>query len=65
MTNQDKNDTNQNETVQTGNEEKTLEKSITQAHDEAEKDIENDPDLQTDPTDDLDEGELARSDGED
>lgn len=37
------------------------------AHDQAEKDIEQDPDLNTQPhrEDDLDEGELARLEGED
>ncbi len=40
---------------------------ITQAHKLAEKDIEADPDLHTqpEPGDDLDEGELARFEGED
>jgi hypothetical protein len=41
------------------------EKTVTQAHEQAEKDIEKDPDLQPDPTADLDEGELARLEGED
>lgn len=38
----------------------------TKAHDEAEKDIEMDPDLDLSPApeDDLDEGELARLEGE-
>ena len=42
-------------------------KNITQAHNQAEKDIESDPDLNTkpDPEDDLDEGELAQLEGED
>ena len=40
-------------------------KIITQAHEQAEKDIEKDPELQPDPTADLDEGELARLEGED
>ena len=37
------------------------------AHNQAEKDIEQDPDLNTQPhrEDDLDEGELARLEGED
>ncbi len=40
---------------------------IKEAHDLAEKDIENDPDLSLKPKpgDDLDEGELARLEGED
>lgn len=40
---------------------------IKEAHDLAEKDIDNDPDLSMKPTpgDDLDEGELARLEGED
>jgi hypothetical protein len=38
-----------------------------EAHDEAEKDIEKDPELNSRPDkgDDLDEGELARLEGED
>lgn len=42
-------------------------KNITQAHNQAEKDIESDPDLNTKPNreDDLDEGELAQLEGED
>ena len=42
-------------------------KHTSQAHDQAEKDIERDPDLSTKPhgEDDLDEGELARLEGED
>lgn len=43
-------------------------KEITaEAHDQAEKDISNDPDLSPapDPGADLDEGELARLEGED
>ncbi len=37
-------------------------KTVKAAHDEAEKDIENDPDLNSKPSpeDDLDEGEIAR-----
>jgi hypothetical protein len=37
------------------------------AHEQADKDIENDPDLNTKPhrEDDLDEGELAQLEGED
>ena len=40
--------------------------NIEAAHKEAEKDIEQDPDLSMDPEpgDDLDEGELARFEGE-
>jgi hypothetical protein len=40
---------------------------VTEAHKLAEKDIEADPDLNTqpEPGDDLDEGELARFEGED
>ena len=40
---------------------------IVKAHEQAEKDIDNDPDLHThpEPGDDLDEGELARLEGED
>lgn len=39
----------------------------TEAHEQAEKDIEMDPDLSSkpEPGDDLDEGELARLEGED
>ncbi len=42
-------------------------KNFTPAHDQAEKDIEKDPDLnsKTHREDDLDEGELARLEGED
>ena len=38
---------------------------LTEAHEQAEKDIEKDPDLNLEPKpgDDLDEGELARLDG--
>ena len=45
----------------------SAEKATTTAHDQAEKDIEEDPDLNTQPhrEDDLDEGELARLEGED
>ena len=40
---------------------------VVEAHKQAEKDIDNDPDLSTlpEPGDDLDEGELARLEGED
>jgi hypothetical protein len=39
---------------------------ISSAHDQAEKDMEKDPELSDpDPTDDLDEGELARKDNSD
>ena len=40
---------------------------VTEAHEQAERDIENDPDLSPipKPGDDLDEGELARLEGED
>lgn len=39
---------------------------VTKAHEEAEKDILGDPELSDqDPTDDLDEGELARKDNSD
>ncbi|HEV8084366.1 MAG TPA: hypothetical protein VGP55_14260 [Chitinophagaceae bacterium] len=40
---------------------------VTEAHEQAEKDIEMDPDLslKPEPADDLDEGELARLEGED
>ncbi len=40
---------------------------IIEAHKQAEMDIDNDPDLSThpEPGDDLDEGELARLEGED
>lgn len=39
---------------------------IASAHDQAEKDMEKDPDLSDpDPTDDLDEGELAKRDNSD
>ena len=39
----------------------------TEAHDQADKDIARDPDLtsQTNPEDEMDEGELARLEGED
>ncbi len=45
---------------------KEKEKAI-EAHEQADKDIERDPDLATkpNPEDDLDEGELARLEGED
>lgn len=41
--------------------------AIAKAHEQAEKDIDKDPDLNSDPQpgDDLDEGELARLEGED
>lgn len=41
--------------------------AITQAHEQAELDIEKDPELNSrpEPGDDLDEGELARLEGED
>jgi len=39
--------------------------TVAQAHEQADKDIEKDPDFQTDPAADLDEGELARLEGED
>jgi len=48
--------------------EKKMDKDIiTQAQEQAEKDIEKDPDLnlEPEPEDDLDEGELARLEGED
>ena len=40
---------------------------VIEAHEQADKDIELDPDLNTksNPEDDLDEGELARLEGED
>ncbi|MEO6638162.1 MAG: hypothetical protein ABIN25_07780 [Ginsengibacter sp.] len=46
---------------------KTEADKIKQAHELAEKDIDNDPDLSMEPEvgDDLDEGELARLEGED
>jgi hypothetical protein len=46
---------------------KTKEKDpVTKAHEQAEKDILGDPELSdSDPTDDLDEGELARKDNSD
>ncbi len=42
-------------------------KNIAAAHKEADKDIDHDPDLSSEPSpgDDLDEGELARLEGED
>ena len=42
-------------------------KKIEEAHHQADQDIEHDPDLTTrpNPEDDLDEGELARLEGED
>lgn len=42
-------------------------KQTSKAHDQAEKDIEQDPDLSSEPhrEDDLDEGELTRLEGED
>lgn len=42
-------------------------KNYMPAHDQAEKDMEKDPDLNSKPNreDDLDEGELARLEGED
>ena len=46
--------------------EKEVKKAV-KAHEQADKDIEKDPDLTTkpNPEDDLDEGELARLEGED
>lgn len=46
---------------------KIMEKPVTDAHRQAEEDIEKDPDLSMIPAkeDDLDEGELARLEGED
>lgn len=48
-------------------EDNTKSKDFSEAHIQAEKDIEKDPDLNTKPhqEDDLDEGELARLEGED
>ena len=42
-------------------------KKAIEAHNQADKDIEQDPDLspQTNPEDEMDEGELARLEGED
>ena len=42
-------------------------KKVEEAHQQADKDIEHDPDLTTkpNPEDNLDEGELARLEGED
>ena len=42
-----------------------VEESVAKAHEEAEKDIEQDPGFQPDPAADLDEGEIARLEGED
>ncbi len=44
-----------------------VDEKINEAHEQAESDIEKDPDLSTKPKpgDDLDEGELARLEGED
>jgi hypothetical protein len=39
--------------------------TVAEAHEQADKDIEKDPDFQPDPAADLDEGELARLEGED
>jgi hypothetical protein len=44
---------------------KVNEEPVIKAHEEAEKDIEDDPDFQSDLTTDLDEGELAQLEGED
>ncbi len=45
------------------NEEKDQQKDVIHAHEQAEKDISEDPDTdEPDPTDDLDEGELAQLD---
>ena len=65
MADTDKTSSNQNNTAtrqdtKTGNKE-----TVAQAHEQADKDIEKDPDFQPDPAADLDEGELARLEGED
>ncbi|HKZ67484.1 MAG TPA: hypothetical protein VJ111_14050 [Chitinophagaceae bacterium] len=46
---------------------KNKKKHVSEAHDQAEKDIEKDPDLNLKPRkeNDMDEGELARLEGED
>ena len=50
----------------TGKSKKPEKDPIREAEEEAEKDILNDPELSdTDPTDDLDEGELAQRDNSD
>ena len=52
--------------IQKKNMQNVNEKAVA-AHEQADKDIEKDPDLATkpNPEDDLDEGELARLEGED
>ncbi len=59
-----KNSTKKNQKHHTGI---VIEKPVTDVHRQAEEDIEKDPDLSTIPyrEDDLDEGELARLEGED
>lgn len=41
-----------------------IDENVKKAHTEAEKDIDKDADMQPDATDDFDEGELARLEGE-
>jgi hypothetical protein len=56
-----------NQTSKTpGNTDVTSDENTTKAHKEAEKDIQNDPELtdKQDPAADLDEGQLARLEGE-
>lgn len=65
MTNHNEKATEKNHAANQAKEEINTEKNVNQAHEEAENDIENDPDFQDDPTVDLDEGELARLEGED
>jgi hypothetical protein len=55
-----------NKSTHTKNEQQKENENILAAHKEADKDIEQDPDLSPmpNPADDLDEGELARLEGE-
>ena len=55
----------QNNAAESGNAKTDSKETVTLAHEQAEKDIEKDPDFQPDPAADLDEGELARLEGED
>jgi hypothetical protein len=54
-----------NKTSGIKHEKENTDNDVIKAHNQAEEDIENDPDLKEDDTDDLDEGELARLEGED
>jgi hypothetical protein len=60
----DKNE-HQNKADDKQNSQTEIDETVAKAYEEAEKDIEQDLDFQPDPTTDLDEGEIARLEGED